>query len=78
MIPECANKWVFVSISVSYAFPWVFSCGLLFLCYSNLFVFVLSYYILFCYYPIDACLFSNRKGIHLDEREGGEELGGVD
>lgn len=50
---------------------------LIVLSYSNVFIFVLSYYIIFYYYPLNVCLFSNErwKGMDLNGRGGREEVG---
>lgn len=60
------------------------SLGLLFFCLFilpniNVLILLLSYYIylvIFYYYPLEVCLFSNEtiKGMELDERRYGEEL----
>lgn len=42
-------------------------------------VFVLSYYILFCYYLLEVCsLIRGREGVDPDGRGGGKELGGAE
>lgn len=73
-IPECANDWVSVSVSVSHVFPWVLFLSFV-LSYSVVLVFALSYY-LFYYYSLEACLFSDerQKGVDLDWEGCGEEL----
>lgn len=72
-IIECAIECVSESISVSSTFPWyLFLLFVLF--YSNLFVFILSYYIVFYYHPLYAICFlrRDRKRVNLSRTGMGE------
>lgn len=47
---------------------------------SNVFIFILPYYIVFYYYPLEACLFSNesQKGSGSGKEGSGEELESIE
>lgn len=60
-----ANKWISASVSISYDFSWTLSRWFVF-SYSD--VLGLLHLVLFYYYPLGACLFSNeiQKRVHMD------------
>lgn len=62
--------------------PFLDSCPFFFffLSYSDMLVFVLAYYIIFIYYPLEACLFSNerQKGNGYRQEGDGEKHVGVE
>lgn len=60
-ISKCVKECVSVSLSVSCAFSWAYLPFMFVLSHFNTFVFVLSYYILCYYFPLEFCLFSNKR-----------------
>lgn len=65
-LPECVDKWISFLCLLFGSFPCV--------CLIPMSVFVLFYY-----YPLEACCFlRDRKGVDPDGRGSGEELGGVE
>lgn len=71
---KCVRLCIYISCAFSWIIFLLFACFVLFQCVS----FVLSYYILFYYTSLEvglSFLMRNRKGMDIDRRGSGKELG---
>lgn len=71
MIPECANKWV------GFWFLCLFFSSCLFCSILNVLAFVLSFYSVFYYYPLDAIFYWETESRWIQCEEGKERETGI-